>query len=81
MHLRQLQHLRKELKGVQTLGANNNYRLERLRQQQNINYKSKYYRLMGELSQSNIPEQITAIQARHRALKKAYNENFSNDII
>ena len=81
MHLRQLQHLRKELKGVQTLGANNNYRLRRLKQQQNINYNNEYDRLMGELSQSNIPEQITAIQARHKVFKKAFNENLSNDII
>ena len=70
MHLRQLQHRRKQLKGMETLGANNNYRMRRLRQQPNINYKGKYDRLMGELSQSNIPEQVTAIQARHRVLKK-----------
>ena len=75
MQLRLIQHLRKEMKGIESLGANNHYRLRRLRQQQNINYKNEYDRLLGELSQSNIPEQTAAIQARHKVLKKALIEN------
>ena len=81
MQLRQIQHLRKEMKGIESLGANNHYRMRRLRHQQNMNYKNEYDRLLGELSQSNIPEQTAAIQARHKALKTLLLEHYSNDIL
>ena len=64
MQLRQIQHLRKEMNGIQSLGANNNYRLRRLRQQQNFNYKHEYARLLGELFQSNILKQAAAVEAK-----------------
>ena len=70
MQLRQIQHLRKEMQNIESLGANSHYRMRRLRLQQNMNYKNEYDRLLGELSRSNIPEQTAAIQARHKALKK-----------
>ena len=69
------------MKGIESLETNNHYRVRRLRHQKNINYKNEYDRLMGELSQSNIPEQTAAIQARHKALKKLLVEDLFNDIL
>ena len=37
---------------------------------------NEYERLMGELSQSNIPEQQAAMNARKDELKKRFNDNF-----
>ena len=59
------------MQAIETIGQSNNYRRRRLRDQNDINFKSEYDRITGELSQSNILEQITATQARHKVLKKA----------
>ena len=52
LQLRQLDHLRKEMKCISTIGISHNYWRRRLREQNNINYKNKYEILVGELSQN-----------------------------
>ena len=57
MHQNQINNLKKHLNAVETIGQANDYRRRRLREQKNINYKSEYARIVGELTQSNIPVQ------------------------
>ncbi len=60
MHQHQTNRLKNLLNAVETIGQANDYRRRRLREQNNINYKNEYDRIVGELSQSNIP-----VRTRH----------------
>ena len=40
MQLRHLDHIKKEINGIETIGAINNYRRRRVKQQNNMNYKT-----------------------------------------
>ena len=46
------------MKGISTIGNTNHYRRRRLRVQNNIHYKNEYERLVGELSQANLPYDV-----------------------
>ena len=73
MQLNQLNHLEKEMKGIQSISDYTSYRLRRAKQQKNINYKSEYDRLIGELSQTTItPGTRDLIERRKRDIKTAY---------
>ena len=52
-HLKQIQHLQKELDASQTVNNYNLHRYRVLQQQRNTYYRHEYDRLIGELSQSN----------------------------
>ncbi|MFM7990108.1 MAG: hypothetical protein ACKPKO_63415, partial [Candidatus Fonsibacter sp.] len=45
MHQNQINHVKKHLNAVETIGQANDYRRRRLRQQNNINYKNEYDRI------------------------------------
>ena len=71
MHANQITHLKKHLIAVETIGQANDYRRRRLREQNNINYKNEYDRIVGELSQSNILVQTRhAFEQRKKIIKK-----------
>ena len=40
MQLRHLDHIKKEINGIETISAINNYRRRRVKQQNNMNYKT-----------------------------------------
>ena len=77
MQLRQLYHLKKkEMQGISTIGNSNNYRRRKLKQQTNINYKNEYDRLVGELSQTNLPYDVRhKIEQRQKVIKQVYQDN------
>ena len=57
-HLRQIQHLKKELEAIQTIKDFNLHRHKVLQLQKNKNYINEYQRILGELSQTNLPPDI-----------------------
>ena len=76
MNLIQLNHLKKELQGVEAISDYTSYRRRRAKQQNNINYKSEEDRLIGELSQTTItPGTSDRIERRKRDIKDAYQGN------
>ena len=78
MHENQINHLKKHLNAVETIGQANDYRRRRLKEQNNINYKNEYDRIVGELSQSNIPVQTRhAFEQRKRMIKKSYDDSLT----
>ena len=78
MHLNQINNLKKHLNAIETIGQANDYRRRRLREQNNINYKNEYDRVVGELSQSNIPVQTRhTFGHRKRMIKKAYDDSLT----
>ena len=78
MQINQLNHLKKEMDAIETIDRANNYRRRRLRDQQNINYKNEYDRIIGELSQSNIPVQTRhRLEQRKRMIKEAYDASLT----
>ena len=83
MQINQLNHLKKEMGAVESIGQANNYRRRRLRDQNNINYKNEYDRITGELSQSNIPVQTRhRLEQRKTMIKDAYDASITaKDII
>ena len=59
--------------GRQAISDYNTYRLRRAKQQTNMNYKSEYDRLIGELSQTTItPGTRDRIERRKREIKAVY---------
>ncbi|MFM7278089.1 MAG: hypothetical protein ACKO1I_10620 [Microcystis aeruginosa] len=78
MHENQINHLKKHLNAVETMGQANDYRRRRLTEQNNINYKNEYDRIVGELSQSNIPVRTRhAFEQRKKMIKKAYDDSLT----
>ena len=66
-HLRQIQHFKNELEAIQTIKDFNLHRYKLLQQQKNIN---EYQRILGELSQTNLPPDIkTRLSRRKKHLK------------
>ncbi|MFM7978227.1 MAG: hypothetical protein ACKPKO_02835 [Candidatus Fonsibacter sp.] len=63
---------------VETIGQTNNYRRRRLRVRNNINYKNEYDRIIGEMSQSNIPVQTRhRLEQRKNMTKEAYDASIT----
>ena len=58
LHLRQIQHLKKELEAIQTIKDFNLHRYKVLQLQNNKNYINECQRILGELSQTNLPPNI-----------------------
>ena len=72
MHENQINH------SVETIGQANDYRRSRLKEQNNINYNNEYDRIVGELSQSNIPVRTRhAFEQRKRMIKQAYDDSLT----
>ena len=73
MHLNQLNHLKKEMQGIETICDYASYRRRRAKQQKNMNIKNEYDRLIGELSQTNITAGTRdRSERRKREIKAAY---------
>ena len=73
MQLNQLNHLKKELQGIEAVSDFTSYRRRRAKQQKNMNMKNAYGRLIGELSQTNIAAGTRdGIERRKRDIKAAY---------
>ena len=73
MQLNQLNHVKKEMQGIEAISDYTSYRRGRAKQASNMNYKSEYDRLIGELSQTTItPGTRDRIERRKRAIKAAY---------
>ena len=69
----QLNQLKKEMQGIETISEYTSYRRQRAKQQNNMNIKSEYDRLIGELSQTNIAAGTRdRIERRKRDTKAAY---------
>ena len=59
--------------GIETIGEITNYRRRRMKQLNSMNYKNEYDRLIGELSQINVPYSLRhKIEQRKRTIKQAY---------
>ena len=72
MQLNQLNHVKKEMQGIEAISDYTSYRRRRAKQQNNMNYKSEYDRLIGELSQTTItPGTRDRIERRKRDIKAA----------
>ena len=70
MHLNQLNHLKKEMAGIEAISDYTSYRRRRAKQQKNMNIKNEYDRLIGELSQTNITARTRdRIERRKRDIK------------
>ena len=54
MQLNQLNHLKKEKPGIEAISEYTSCRRRRAKQQNNMNYKSEYDRLIGQLLQTTI---------------------------
>ena len=73
MQLNQLNHLKKEMQGIEAVSDYKSYRRRRAKQQKNMNIKNEYARLMGELSHTNITAGTKdRIERRKRDIKAAY---------
>ena len=73
MQLNQLNHVKKEMQGIEAISDYTSYRRGRAKQASNMNYKSEYDRLIGELSQTTItPGRRDRIEKRKRDIKAAY---------
>lgn len=78
MHQNQINHLKKHLNAVETIEQFNDYRRRRLRDQNNINYKNEYDRIVGYLSQSNIPVHTRhTLEQRKKIIKQAYDDSLT----
>jgi hypothetical protein len=68
---------------MSTIGKYNSYRRRRLSKQYNINYNSEYERLVGELTQTNLPYAVRhSIQQRNNVIKKAIQDSqIAKDIV
>ena len=70
LHLRQIQHLKKELEAIQTIKDFNLHRYKVLQLQENKNYINEYQRILGELSQTNLPPDVKRrLRGRKKHLK------------
>ncbi|MFM7979987.1 MAG: hypothetical protein ACKPKO_11795 [Candidatus Fonsibacter sp.] len=77
-HQNRINHLKKHLNAVETIGQANDYRRRSLEEQNNINYKNEYDRIVGELSQYNIPVQTRhAFEQRKKMIKQAYDDSLT----
>ena len=73
MQLNQLNHLKTEVQGIEAISDFTSYRRRRAKQQQNMNIKNEYDRLIGELSQTSIATRPRdRIERRKRDIKAAY---------
>ena len=82
MQLNPLNHLKKEMQGIETISEYTSYRRRRAKQQKNMNIKNEYDRLIGELSQTNIAAGTRdRIERRKRDIKAAYQGNKHNNNI
>ena len=73
MQLNRLNHLKKEMQGIEAINDYTSYRRRRAKQQNNMNNKSEYDRLIGELSQTTITAGTRdRIERRKRDIKAAY---------
>ena len=73
MQLNQINHLNKEMQGIETISDYTSYSRRRAKQQNNMNYKSEYDRLIGEISQATVtPGTWDHIERRKRDIKAAY---------
>ena len=73
MQLNQLNQLKKEVQGLDAISDYTSYRRRRAKQQQNMNIKNEYARLIGELSQTNIAAGTRdRIERRKHDIKAAY---------
>ena len=54
MQLRHLDHIKKDMNGIEAIGEITNHRRRRVKQQNHMNYKSEYDRLLGDESQINV---------------------------
>ena len=77
LHLRQIQHLQKELDAIQTIKNYNLHRYRVLQQQRNKDYRNEYDRLIGELSKTNLPATVKheLKKKRAHALKQMHEDN------
>ena len=81
LHLRQLQHLKKELKAIQTIKDFNLHRYKVLQLQKNKNYVNEYQRILGELSQTNLPPDVkTRLRGKRKELEKTYADIAKNNL-
>ena len=73
MQLNQLNHVKKEMQGIEAISDYTSYRRGRAKQASNMNYKSEYDRLIGELSQTTItPGRRDRLEKRKRDIKVAF---------
>ena len=73
MQFTQLNHLKKDMQGNIAVNGYTSYRRRRAKQQNNMNIKNKYDRLIGELSQTTITAGTRdRIERRKRDIKAAY---------
>ena len=73
MQLNQLNHLKKEMQGLKAISDYTSYRRRRAKQQNNMNIKNEYDRLIRELSQTNITAGTRdRIERRKRDIKATY---------
>ena len=80
-HLRQIQHLQKELDAVQTFKNYNIYRRRVLQQQKYNDYKNEYERILGELSKTKTPATVKReLRKRADALKQMQEDHLSANI-
>ena len=73
MQLRHLDHIKKQMTAIETIGEITNYRRRRMKQQNYISYNSKSDRPIGELSQ--IHSVRHKIEQRRLTIKQAYQDS------
>ena len=83
MQLNQLNHVKKEMQGIEAISDYTSYRRGRAKQASNMNYKSEYDRLIGELSQTTVtPGTRDRIERRKRDIQAAYQgRQYTNNIL
>ena len=60
---------------IETIGEITKYRRRKMKQQNSMNYKSKYDRLIGKLSKPNVSYGVRLnIEQRNQILKQAYQD-------
>ena len=71
------------MQGIEAISEYTSYRCRRAKQHNNMNYKSEYDRLIGELSQTTTtPGTIYRIEKRKRDIKADYHgSQYTNNII
>lgn len=74
MHLRQLEHMARQIDARETKAKHAATRVQWLQRQKNANYRNEYDRVRGELSQSALPFQVKEkLQRREKELEKLFS--------
>ena len=75
MQLRHLDQLKKEMNGIETIGAITNYRRRSVKQQDNMNYKIDHDQVIGDLSQIHVRYSVRHKIEQRKKTKQTHQDS------